>query len=131
MQSRIFEITGVLSRHHSIIVDADRLWARFHCDDAAQNAELQVIHIRDEMNLRFQYEKALIANETDALTFVIDTPSVYIPLDIAQDFYVQTLTYHTVFPTLSAEALRAVPGIDFDWLVACLDKLPFGSFDIQ
>ena len=131
MQSRIFEITGVLSRRHSIIVDADRLWARFHCDDAAQNAGLQIIHIQDEMNMRFQYEKALIANETDALTFVIDTPSVYIPLDIAQDFYVQTLTYHTVFPTLSAEALRAVPGIDFDWLVACLDKLPFGSFDIQ
>lgn len=101
MQSRIFEITGVLSRRHSIIVDADRLWARFHCDDAAQNAGLQVIHIQDEMHLRFQYEKALIANETDALAFVIDVPGVYVPLDIAQDYYVQNLTYHTVFPTLS------------------------------
>lgn len=131
MQSRIFEITGVLSRCHSIIIDTDRLWARFHCDDSAQNAGLRIIHIQDEMNIRFQYEKALIANETDALTFVIDVPSVYIPLDIARAFYVQNLTYHTVFPMLSAEALRAVPGIDFDWLVASLDKRPFGSFDMQ
>ena len=131
MQSRIFEITGVLSRCHSIIIDTDRLWARFHCDDAAQNAGLRIIHIQDEMNLRFQYEKALISNEADALTFVIDTPGIYIPLDIARDFYVQNLTYRTVFSMLSAEALRAIPGIDFNWLAACLDKLPFGSFDMQ
>lgn len=131
MQSRIFEITGVLSRHHSIIIDADGLWTRFHCDDAAQNAGLQVIHIKDEMHLRFQYENALVANETNAIVFVIDAPSIYIPLDIARDYFVQNLTYHTVFPMLSAEALRTIPGIDFDWLVACLDKLPFGSFDMQ
>lgn len=131
MRNRIFEITGVLSRERSILFDIDGLWTKFNCDEAAQEAGLCVVHIQDEMALRFQYEQALINRPADRILFVIDRRDIYIPMDITRMYYVFQLTFEAVFPTLSAEALRGLLGLDFDWLVACIDKAPFGSMNAQ
>ena len=122
-------MTGILSQFRSILFDCDGLWQRFHCNDAAREAGLQIIAIRDEMELRFEHEKALMNGPEEKLLFVVMQTDMYIPIDVKREYYIARLTYDAIFPQLSSDALRTLPGIDFDLLAASINKAPFGVMD--
>lgn len=129
MRNRILEISGILSQNSCILFDMDGLWRRFACDSKAQEYGFQVIHVSDEMALRFNHEKAQISKSYTKLLLIIDDPAIYVPIDIARMYYIVRLSLSTAFPNLSAEALQELPGIDFDWLSASIKHLPFGELD--
>ena len=129
MKNRIFEVTGILSQNSCILFDIDGLWQRFDCDAKAQEYGFQVIHVSDEMALRFNHEKVQMGGSDEKVLLILDNPAMYVPVDIARLYVVVALSLSTIFPMLSAEALRELPGIDYDWLSASVEHLPFGSFD--
>ena len=129
MRNRIFETTGILSQFRSILFDCDGLWRRFDCEPAARNAGLQVISVCDEMGLRYEYENALINCAEQSILFVVTIQEMYIPNDIKRACYVTRLTLESIFPQLSANVLRSLPGLDFDLLAASLAHAPFGVMD--
>ena len=118
MKERILRITGILVRPRTILFDTDHLWTRFVGDSAAAQAGFEIRHFTDEMDLRRRYEAA--DPQAKAL-WMIDAPEMYIPLDIARKFFVTRLTFAMIFPTLDADALRALPNIDYDLLSHCAD----------
>lgn len=118
MKNRIIEKTGILARPRTILFDADHLWARFVGDDAASRAGYEIQHFTDDMELRRCYE---YADPGIKALWIIDTPDMYIPQDIARQYYICRLSFQTIFPTLDADALRALPNIDYDLLSTCAD----------
>lgn len=118
MRDRIIDKTGILARPRTILFDQDQLWSRFVGDEAAARAAYNVHHFTDEMELRRCYE---YADPAEKAIWIIDKPGMYIPQDIARQYYICRLSYEGVFPTLDAEALRALPNIDYDLLSSCVD----------
>ncbi len=116
MRDRILEKAGVLTQMQSIVCDVDALWRRFDCDRTAKQRGYDVLHISDEMQLRQYYEYQVAASDDMPRILVIDNPELYVPFDIRRRFFVLKLSYETVFPGLSAVALRKVPNIDWDLL---------------
>ena len=116
MRDRILEKAGVLTQMQSIVCDTDALWRRFDCDRAAVQHFYDVLHISDEMRLRQYYEYQVVECDDILRILVIDNPELYIHIDIRRRYYVLKLSYETVFPALSAVALRKVPNIDWDLL---------------
>lgn len=129
MRNRIFEVTGILSQNSCILFDIDGIWRRFECDSKTQEHGFRVIHVSDEMALRFYHEKAQTSEADSQVLLIIDDPAIYVPIDIARVYYAVRLSLSTIFPNLSAEALCELPGIDFDWLAASIRYLPFGVLD--
>jgi len=126
MRNRIFESTGILSQHRSILFDCEGLWQRFNCSNAASEAGIQVIVIHDEIELRYEFENVLMSDHDGRVLFVAQQLDMYIPLDIRRLFYITILTYDSIFSQLSAEALRSMPGVDLDLLAFSMSKIPFG-----
>ena len=118
MKNRIIDKTGILARPHTILFDEDKLWSRFAGDETAIRDAYNVQHFTDEMELRLCYE---YANPIEKSLWIMDKPDMYIPQDIARQYHICRLTFETVFPTLDAEALRALPNIDYDLLSSCAD----------
>ncbi len=118
MRERIIDKTGILARPRTILFDQDQLWSRFVGDEAAARAAYNVQHFTDEMELRRCYE---YADPAEKAIWIIDKPGMYIPQDIARQYYICRLSYEGIFPTLDAEALRALPNIDYDLLSSCAD----------
>lgn len=129
MRNRIFEITGILFQKSCILFDSDGMWKRFACDTKAQEAGFLVIHVSDEMELRFNHEKTRMSMPDTRILLILDDPTIYIPIDIARAYFVIHLSLALIFPQVSAEALHELPGIDYDWLCASLIHLPFGTLN--
>ena len=117
MQNRIIRLIGIQFYEKIIVIDSDRLWKRFYCDDAPAAVSCRIVHISDEMELRRFYEWNVSGRREEKYILVIDREDLYIPADIRKCFYVQNLTYRLVFPLLDTAAVRELPGLDYTKLL--------------
>ena len=121
MQNRILSKTGVLCIDQSVLLDRYGLWVRFKCDEQAIASGYKVVHFTDDMRLRFYYETECLVHPTDKQIIVIDNGSFDVPYDIEKHFPIIDLNYHLIFPTLNEDALKELPGLDYDHLACVID----------
>jgi hypothetical protein len=115
----------------SILLDRDSLWRRFGCEEKAIAEGFEVVHFNDDMKLRRYYEWECQDHPEAKRIMVIDRASVYVPMDIAQNYQMINLSFQQLFPTLDSEVLAMLPGLDFDHLAFIADQLPLKKMDKQ
>lgn len=117
MQNKIFRYIGLQFYEKIIVIDSEKLWRRFSCDEALAVAEFKVQHIADEMELRRYYEWNVVNSLDEKYLFVLDDQDIYVPSDIKKQFYVQKLTYRLIFPLLDTDVIKGLPGLDYSRLL--------------
>ena len=131
MRDRILSRTGILRIEQSILIDRDSLWRRFGCEEKAIAEGYEVVHFDDGMALRRYYEFDCQDNPAARRIMVIDSDTLYIPLDIARRYQVIDLSFRQVFPMLDDEALTKLPGLDYDHLAFIANRLPIKRLNRQ
>lgn len=131
MQQRILKRTGLLQLKHAIVINHSDLWSRFDCDQVFINHDYRIMHLQDDMKLRYFYETDFFDHPDEKHIIVIEESAFRIPYDIAHAIPVINLSYETLFPMLDASALEAMPGLDYDHLSFVADRAAVRSRDRQ
>lgn len=130
MIRRIFDMIGIDNQHLCLIWDAEGLWRRMSCDDAIRQEGFTVAHFLDDMQLRRYYEFDFASRAEEAkFALIIDAPDMYVPSDIRLAFHCVALTLDQLFPFLQADALRELPGADYDAIAFCARRFVLPSMD--
>lgn len=131
MQQRILKRTGLLQLKHAIVINHSDLWSRFDCDQIFINHDYRIMHLQDDMKLRYFYETGFFDRPDEKHIIVIEENAFRIPYDIAHAIPVINLSYEILFPMLDASALEAMPGLDYDHLSFVADRAAVRSRDRQ
>lgn len=122
MQQRILKRTGLLRLRQAIVVNHSALWNRFDCDQAFIDHDYQILHLQDDMKLRYFFETDYRDKPDEKHIIVISEKTIPIPYDIAKEIPVIELSYNTLFPMFDASALESMPGLDYDHLAFIADR---------
>ncbi len=122
MQQRILRCTGLLQLKHAIVIDHSDLWSRFDCDQPLIDRDYKILHLQDDMKLRYFYETDYQDKQDEKHVIVVSSSSFRIPYDISKAIPVIDLSYETLFPMFDAAALESMPELDFDHLSFVADK---------
>ena len=129
MQKRILRYSGVLNMLQAIVLDGDGLWNKYACDKVVEEKGFEVHHFDDDMVFRHFYESEYRLDPKKKRILVIDENSFIVPYDIGKQLHAVDVSLHGVFPILNEEALREIPGLDYDHLASVMDSFPYQIMD--
>lgn len=118
---RLEELTRLGWENRVIVMDKDDLWKRLGGDVLAASHSYARHYITDEMALRHLYEIAYRTGEARCL-MLLSNPSIHVPFDIHQRFFVVDLSLNSVFPNIPADVLRGLNGLDYEHLALAMDR---------
>lgn len=121
LTQRLEELTYWGWEKRIIILDRDGLWERLDGNALTARETCTVYIVHDEMMLRYLFEKNYRTGEEQCL-LVISNPMIAVPYDISKRFYILDLNFSNLFPQLSAEVLRGLPGLDLEQVAIALDQ---------
>lgn len=121
LTQRLVELTRWGWEKRIIILDKDGLWERLGGNALSGREPYTTYIIHDEMKLRYLYEKICRSDDKQCL-LVISNPMIGVPYDIGKRFYILDLNFGNLFPQLSSDALRGLPGLDLEQVAFALDQ---------
>ncbi len=125
MQNQIINKIGLQFYKDIIVADVEGIWRKSFCDASKELDGIAVRHVRSEIELRRVYEWEVEENPDNPFVIVIDCDDVYVPADIAKRFHTYRLTYDNLFPYLNSRAIKDLPGMDYNRVLAFTSMIGF------